>query len=250
MICPNCGRVIEVGEICECQALSVAKRDTELAQEAEENRENDRLDQERKKKEKSDKIKDASKKADKAADSAMNFGKKMVEYFKNMDKIDEMYMEKETAQTALTLIIIHAVLNILLVYLALNRSPLGLSFMVVSVFESRVGTAITVGSVVIALLPVIIKTLLMKMVSNEKELQEVSSEYIFTIPATLASILVCLVSPNFSLAFMLAIIIFGSMWTASRLENNGMKKQKAMLIAIGAVFIMSLLTIIICALIA
>lgn len=250
MICPSCGRTLEVGEICPCQALNVARRDAELANEAENIKENNRISHEKKSKEKSEKVQAAAEKTDAAIDSAMNFGKRMVECFKNIDKIDELYISKAGLSDVVIVAAIHILLNILLVYLALCNSPLGLAFIAISVFSSRVKSALTIGAITIGILPMCAKFGIMKFKAGEKYMKEVTSEYIYTIPATLIAIIVSLISPGLGLAFIMPIVVFGSLWTAARLEKNGSTKEVSIIITTGIMFILSVLVIIICNLIA
>lgn len=250
MVCPNCGRTLGIGEICQCQALNVARRDSELSMEAEDNKDAKRVERENKIKEKNEKIQAASQKADKAVGNVMNLFGKVAECFKHMDKVDELYIEKEEKSTGFILIVIHIILNILLVYIALTKSPLGLSFLASSVFKERVGSAMLIGSITIGMLPMFAKLGMMKYKADDKCVLEVSSEYIYTIPVTLLAIVVSLISPGFGLAFMLAIVVFGAIWTMLRLKKNGMEETRAVIATTICMLIVGLFTVLICALIA
>jgi len=250
MVCPNCGRVLEIGEICKCQAINVANREAELANEREDYADSQKIAHDKLTKEKSEKMKAAAEKADAAVDSAMNFGKRMLECFKHMEKIDELYTNNTDTKTCVILIIAHVILNFLLVFLALRNSPLSIIFAAMSMFDSRVESALVIGAISICVIPMLTKMGMMKWKAQDKMLANVSSEYIYTIPVTLLGIIIMLINGTFGIVTLLPIIVFGTIWTYRGLVMNGMDEYKSILAVTACSLVMSIASLIICNLIA
>lgn len=250
MICPKCGRTIEIGEICQCQQLDVARRQMELEKEQKENNENQKIQYNKSIKEKSEKMQAASRAADEAMDNAANMGKSWFECFKDMNQIDKLYVNRADTKMAIVLMIIHLVLNTILVYLALTKSPLSLIFSFMSVFTGRNNIALLFGSLCISALPMLSKLGILKFKAEDNCLYEVTSEYIYTIPVTLLGIILMLLSGVIGIIVLLPIISFGTMWTEAILEKYSMDKNKAQLCLTINSVVISILAIIICRLIA
>lgn len=246
MVCPNCGRTIEYGEICQCQQLEVARRQEELNNENTENNENKRIRYERQTKEKSEKIQEASEKAEEAMDNVVNFGKYIVDCFKDMKNIDKNFINKQDIKSSTILIIVHTILTILLVYLALTKQPITLIFSLMSIFKTHTTAALLLASISITVMCMFSKLGMLFYKAKNSCFYELTSEYIFTIPFTLLAIITTLLNGIIGMIFTIPIICFGTLWTYNALERNGMEKEKAMIaISIVLTFLFSLSVLII-----
>lgn len=246
MNCPNCGRPIEYGEICQCSILDVAKRQSELSDENQDNLDREAARRGRKVKEQSERMERASEKANEAADAAVSFANRYVSYFKDVKE----FVSNGKESDAVVYSLIHYILSSILVYLTLTRSPISIVFTALSVFTGRPGVAIIIGAMTIAILPMAAKMGSLFYKAKDNWVREAACEYIHTIPVTFVAIIVMLISGMAGMVFLLPIYVFGSMNLHKSMTRNGMDESKSILAVTLISLVVSILSMIVVKLIA
>lgn len=225
MNCPNCGRPLEYGEICQCSILDVAKRKSELSDEKQNKMDIESARRGKKIKEQSELIGKASEKANKAADATASFINRYVSYFKNPDE----FISNGKNCDAISYGIIHYIFNCILVYLTLTRSPVSIIFTALSAFSVRPEVAIVIGSLTMAMLPMAAKCGALTYKAKNNWLRETTCEYIYTIPITLAAVIIMLVNGMAGMVLLMPIYVFGSMSLYKSMTRNGMDESKSII---------------------